>query len=99
MASAERAKGEAIQTREEGEQNYQILHNEALAVETELMNKAEGIKKLADAYREGGIALVREALARKYAGKIINGRPYSLESTVQRLQLEQAGAAASGRNR
>jgi regulator of protease activity HflC (stomatin/prohibitin superfamily) len=98
-AMLEEAQADAIRMREQGEQQYQVFHNDAQAVETELLKKAEGIKKLAEAYETGGLALVREALARKYAGKIINGRPYSLESTVQRLQIEKAAAAAVRRKR
>ena len=92
-AMMEVAHAEAIRMREHGEQQYQVFHNEAQAVETELLKKAEGIQKLAEAYQTGGLALIREALAKKYAGTIINGRPYSLESTVARLQIEQAAAA------
>ncbi|MFH0794370.1 MAG: SPFH domain-containing protein [bacterium] len=91
-----RADGDAYKARVEGEQAYQVALNEAKAVEVEGLKKAEGIQKLSDAYAQGGLGLVREALAAKYAGAVINGRPYSLDNEVQRLQLENAPAAIRG---
>jgi hypothetical protein len=66
--------------------------NEAKAIEFEGISRAQGIEKLAKAYEKGGLALVREALAEKFRGVVLQGRPYSLASEVQRLQLEEAAA-------
>lgn len=90
-----RAEGEAYRIRLEGERQRDVAIREAEAVRAEGLKKAEGLRALAAAYRDGGLGLVREALAAKYVGARINGRPYSLESTVQRLSLEGAAAAAT----
>jgi regulator of protease activity HflC (stomatin/prohibitin superfamily) len=94
-----RADGDADRTRIDGDKAYEVALNEARAVEAEGLAKAEGILKLAGAYERGGMALVREALAEKYLGRTINGRPYDLSSTVERLALEPStvGAAAAGK--
>jgi regulator of protease activity HflC (stomatin/prohibitin superfamily) len=89
-----RAEGEAYRVRLDGERQRDIALREADAVRSEGLKKAEGIRALAEAYAEGGLGLVREALAAKYIGTRIDGRPYSLDSTVERLSIESAGAGA-----
>jgi regulator of protease activity HflC (stomatin/prohibitin superfamily) len=92
------ADGEAYRIRKAGEQAFAVAQSEATAVAAEGLKRAEGILALSDAYRRGGLALVMEALAKKYAGRAIRGRPYDLESTVDRLRLEEgAGAAAAAK--
>ena len=47
-------------------------------------------------------ALVKEALAKKLMGAIINGRPYSLSERIERIQVDRTGqvpAAVSGGTR
>ncbi|MFC1601139.1 SPFH domain-containing protein [Candidatus Sumerlaeota bacterium] len=87
--------GQATATKTDGDRMFKVAEAEAEAIRAEGLNKAQGIKVLADAYKAGGISLVREALALKYKGRQINGRPYSLSSHVDRLQLEQGAAAAA----
>lgn len=90
-----RAEGEAYRVRTDGERQRDVAVREAEAVRAEGLKKAEGIRALAEAYREGGLGLVREALAAKYVDARINGRPYSLDSQVQRLSLEGAAATTA----
>ena len=73
-----------------------MAENEAKAILTEGLRRAEGIKQLSDAYREGGLALAREAVSKKLAGTVINGRPDSLESRVDRLRIEGDATRAEG---
>ncbi len=91
-----RNEGAAYAVRKEGEQALAQARNEAAAIEAEGLARAKAVEELARAYEEGGLALVREALAEKYAGVVMQGRPYSLASEVDRLRLEHAGAAAQG---
>jgi membrane protease subunit HflC len=94
-----RAGGDAYAKKKEGDRSYEVAINEAKAVEAEGLNTAQGIKKLADAYSRGGIALVKEALAKKLLGRRINGRPYSLSESIQRLSIDRAAAVpAAGRS-
>ncbi|MCX7015972.1 MAG: SPFH domain-containing protein [Candidatus Sumerlaeota bacterium] len=88
----QRADGEAAKLRIEGDQVYTVALAEAKAVEAEGLSKAEGIRKLAEAYERGGMALVREALAGKYLGRTINGRPYNISETVERVAVESPTA-------
>ena len=44
---------------------------------------------MVSAYAKGGEALLREALATKYNGRAIKGRPYTLDSNIKRLQVER----------
>jgi len=92
-----RAKGDAYAKQKEGDRSYEVAINEAKAVEAEGLNSAQGIKKLADAYSRGGIALVKEALARKLLGRKINGRPYSLSESIQRLSVERGAVVPAER--
>jgi regulator of protease activity HflC (stomatin/prohibitin superfamily) len=89
------ASGEAYKTKLEGERTMKVDMAEAKAIEAEGLRKAEGITKMAEAYEKGGMGLIREALAEKYIGRTINGRPFSLSSHVDRLQLESSAAAAA----
>jgi len=88
------AEAETYKTRKEGDQQYEVALNEARAVEQEGLKKAEGIQRMVEAYRTGGLALIRETLAAKYAGKQIKGKPYTLDSHVERLRIETEGGAA-----
>lgn len=56
------------------------------------MAKAEAIKKLSEAYETGGQALVREALAEKFRGVKLEGKPYSLSTNIERFALEKLAA-------
>jgi len=101
QAEAERlvqqAKGKAYAIKREGEQALVAAQNEAAAIESEGMNRAQGLAALAAAYEKGGLALVRQALAEKFAGVKLEGRPYSLSSQVERMRLEPAAAAAKAK--
>lgn len=88
------ARGQAIALHTDGDRILKVAEAEAGAIRAEGLAKAAGILKLSEAYSVGGISLVRETLAEKMLGKQINGRPYSLDSHVDRLQLEESGAAA-----
>lgn len=90
-----RAAGEAYAKKKDGDRAHAVAIAEAAAIEAEGLNTAAGIKRLADAYARGGIALVKETLAKKLAGRRINGRPYSLSEDVNRLKVEH-GAAVTG---
>ncbi|MBI4576791.1 MAG: hypothetical protein HY722_11055 [Planctomycetes bacterium] len=85
-----RAQGEAVKLRKEGDRSHEVARLEAEAVRTEGLTRATGIAALARAFEKGGLALVREALARKYAGCTLSGRPYSLDSHVDRVRMERA---------
>lgn len=85
-----KAEGEAYRTRKQGDQAYAVASAEAQALESEGLKRAEGIQALSEAYSEGGTALILESLATKYAGSRIRGRPYDLESTVERVRLEES---------
>lgn len=89
--------GKAYELRKEGDRQLEVALQEARAIEQEGLKKAEGIRLLAEAYRVGGLALVRETLAKKYTGKQIRGKPYSLESRVDRLRIETESGAAAAR--
>ena len=89
-----RAKGEAYARKLEGDRNYEVAINEASAIEAEGLAKAAGIRKLVEAYADGGLGLVKEALAKKLVGSRINGRPYSLSERIDRLKIEGAAAVA-----
>ncbi len=90
-----RAAGDAYAKKKDGDRSLAVATAEAQAIEAEGLNTAAGIKRLAEAYARGGIALVKETLAKKLAGRRINGRPYSLSEDVSRLKVEH-GAAATG---
>lgn len=92
------ADGKAYAIRKKGDQSLEVARAEAEAIEAEGKNRAAGITKLSQAYQEGGLALVMEALAAKYEGRSISGRPYNLDSNVSRLQIEEAAAARKGGN-
>ena len=95
-----RAQGDAYARELEGERQLQVALNEAKAVESEGLNQAAGIRKLADAYERGGAGLVKEALARKLAGARINGRPYSLSERIDRFTVgsDKVAPASIGRD-
>ena len=93
-----RAVGEAYAMNKEGERSYEVAINDAKAIEAEGLNMAAGIKKLAEAYSRGGIALVKEALAKKMAGRRINGKPYSLSESIERLRVDRGAVAPGGRS-
>lgn len=88
-----RAKGEAYAKRKAGDRVFEVAKNEAQAIEKEGLNTAAGIKKLAEAYARGGIALVKETLAKKLVGRRINGRPYSLSENIERLNVQHGASA------
>ena len=90
-----KAEGQAYKAKKEAEGSYLQLENQAAALETELVRRAEGINALAEAYATGGLGLVKEALATKLRGATINGRPFSEDAHPQRLQLQQVGRARS----
>ena len=73
------------------------LGNEAVALETELSRRAQGIQVLAEAYTKGGIGLVKEALAAKLKGVRIVGRPFSNDANPQRVQMETIVPASGAR--
>ena len=79
----------ATKTRLEGEQILASDTEEAKAIETEGRARAEGVLKMVSAYAKGGEALLREALAAKYQGRAIQGKPYTLDSNIKRLQVER----------
>ncbi len=93
-----RADGDADKIRREGDKAYEVALNEAQAFRAEGLSKAEGIRKMAEAYENGGMALVREALAQKYLGAEINGRPFNLSNVVERLALEPGVGAAAAKS-
>lgn len=90
------AEAQAYELRKGGDREFEVAQNEARAIEREGLTKADGIKQMADAYSKGGLALVREELAKKYMGKKINGKPYTIESRIDRLRVEHEEAAAAG---
>jgi regulator of protease activity HflC (stomatin/prohibitin superfamily) len=92
-----RARGEAYAKNKEGDRSFEVAANEAKAVEAEGLNMAAGIQKLTDAYSRGGSALVKEALARKLAGRQIHGRPYSLSESIERIRIDRAAATPEAR--
>jgi regulator of protease activity HflC (stomatin/prohibitin superfamily) len=97
-----RAEGEAYAKNTEGDRDFEVATNEAQAIETEGLNTAQGILRMAEAYQKGGDGLVKEALAKKLMGAIINGRPYSLSERIERIQVDRTGqvpAAVSGSTR
>ena len=94
-----RAEGDAYAKKKEGDRNFEVASNEAQAIETEGLNTAVGIQRMAEAYKKGGSGLVKEALAKKLMGAVINGRPYSLSERIERIQVDRSGsvpAAVSG---
>ncbi|MEZ6197300.1 MAG: SPFH domain-containing protein [Planctomycetota bacterium] len=84
-----RAEGEAYAKRKDGDRSFEVATAEAAAVEAEGLNTAAGIERLAEAYRRGGLGLVKEAIARKLVGTRINGRPYSLSEEIKRMRVER----------
>jgi len=89
------AEAEAYRIKKMGDQQLQVALNEARAIEQEGLKRAEGVRRMVEAYRVGGLALIREALAKKYAGKRINGKPYTLDSRVERLRIEREGGGGA----
>lgn len=85
-----RADGEAQRILLDAQREYAVAVEEASAILAEGLNRAAGIRQLAEAYEAGGMALVREALAQKYLGARIHGRPYSLDSHVDRVRVESS---------
>ncbi len=83
------AEGLAYKMQKDADAAFIRLQNEAIGTELELTKRAEGIRALADAYAKGGISLVKEALSQKLKGVQITGRPFSLDSQPQRVQMEQ----------
>lgn len=97
IAEINRTQGTAYKVRKDADAKYVELDNQAKGLEVELLNRALGIEALAAAYAQGGLGLVKEVLARKLIGATITGRPYTHDSTPQRivLQEEALGAAAA----
>lgn len=93
----EKAEAEGYTLEKEGEQALVEGKNESEAILIEGLAKAEAIKKLSEAYEKGGQALVREALAEKFRGVTLEGRPYSLSTNIDRFSLEKAAASESSR--
>lgn len=90
-----RAKGEAYSKEKDGDRSYEVAVAEAKAVEAEGLNTATGIQKLAEAYRRGGLGLVKEAIARKLAGAKIKGRPYSYSEDIKRIKVDRSADASA----
>jgi regulator of protease activity HflC (stomatin/prohibitin superfamily) len=88
-----RAKGEAYSKEKDGDRSYEVAVAEAQAVEAEGLNTATGIQQLAEAYRRGGLGLVKEAISKKMLGAKINGRPYSLSEDIKRIKVDRSGDA------
>ena len=82
----------------EGDRALEIAQADAQAIEREGLNTATGIKRLAEAYSEGGTGLVKEALSRKLVGAKINGRPYSLSERIDHIEIDQKRRAAATGN-
>ncbi len=93
------ADGQAYKLRKDADAAYIRLENDAAALETELTRRAQGIQALADAYAKGGLGLVKEALAGKLKGVTITGRPFSLDSMPQRVQMENVDPESLGGGR
>lgn len=91
-----KAEGTAYKMKKDADAAFIRLQNEAVGVETELTRRALGIQALADAYAKGGLALVKDALAAKMRGARITGRPFSNDSSPQRVQVEQVAGTPSG---
>ncbi|WP_372368379.1 SPFH domain-containing protein [Candidatus Uabimicrobium sp. HlEnr_7] len=85
----EKAEAEGYTLEKQGEQALVEGKNESEAILIEGLAKAEAIKKLSEAYEKGGQALVREALAEKFRGVILEGRPYSLSTNIDRFKMEK----------
>jgi regulator of protease activity HflC (stomatin/prohibitin superfamily) len=83
------ADGEAYRARKKGDELFAVASADAEALLAEGLKRAEGITAISDAYRQGGHMLVLESLAKKYVGKTLHGRPYNLETTIERFQIEQ----------
>jgi regulator of protease activity HflC (stomatin/prohibitin superfamily) len=90
------AEGEAYRIRVDGERSKEVAEQTAQAVLTEGLKRAEGVQKMAEAYQANGLGQVRAALAEKFIGTRIMGRPYSLSSTVDRLRVEENEAGNEG---
>ncbi|HGY90610.1 MAG TPA: hypothetical protein ENK43_05495 [Planctomycetes bacterium] len=88
-----RAKGEAYAMKKEGQRKFSVATADAQAIEAEGLARAEGIAQLAAAYAAGGLGLVKEALAKKYMGTRIEGRPFSLSERIERLEVERRDGA------
>ena len=83
------ADGEAYRGRKKGDELLAVASADAEAILAEGLKRAEGVTAISDAYKEGGHMLVLESLAKKYMGKTIHGRPYNLDTLVDRFQIEQ----------
>ncbi len=98
-AEAERivreASGKAYAMKKEGERSLAVAKNDATAIAVEGLSRAEGLRKLAEAYDKGGDALVREALSDKFKGVKVEGRPYSISSNIDRFMLEKSAVYKS----
>lgn len=88
-----RAEGEAYAKKKDGDRSYEVAIAEAKAVEAEGLNTATGIQKLTEAYRRGGLGLVKESIAKKLAGAQIKGRPYSYSEDIKRIKVDRTGDA------
>ena len=82
------AEGLSYKMRKEADATFIRLQNDAAGLEAELTRNAQGIQAMAEAYAKGGIGLVKEALANKYRGVRITGRPFSNDANPQRVQME-----------
>jgi len=83
-----RAEGEAYRLRVDGQRSRDVAMQEAEATRSEGLARAEGLRRLAEAYAQGGMGMVREALAEKFTGAVLSGRPYSQAGTIDRLKIE-----------
>jgi len=81
-----KANQEAYQEQRQGEIALQTAQQEALALKIEGTKKAEAAQQMIAAYDAGGDGLMREALAKLYAGVTITARPYSPSDRVDRMQ-------------
>ena len=91
------ADGEAYRIRKKGDELFAVASADAQALLVEGLKRAEGITAISDAYRQGGHMLVLASLAKKYLGKTLHGRPYNLETTIERFQLERDGRQSASR--
>jgi regulator of protease activity HflC (stomatin/prohibitin superfamily) len=94
------AEAYAIRIQAEAEAEFIRLQNEAKAVLATKKADAEGIKALADAFKgPGGMNLVRMEYAKRLKELKLTGTPVSIDNRMEKLELNEAGAAAGSRIR
>jgi regulator of protease activity HflC (stomatin/prohibitin superfamily) len=94
------AEAYAIRIEAEAEAEFIRLKNEAKGVLATKKAEAEGIKALADAFKgPGGMNLVRMEYAKRLRELKLTGTPVWIDNKMEKLELNEAGAAASRRTR